>query len=247
MHCRCRSLPTCMPARHCCACVFAAPTGAYLLGWDKQQSLLMAKFAPVPFETRLPQVMWRGRTHDPAFPDRDTLRLGNGILKSSACVVNVLRPKTPSASPQLKCTFYDCRDQKCAPLYGCMSISLCNVCCFQATVFGVPKRARGGWSARRCGAVQHPGASTGTYGRRILQVSAFLSKYPAVISAVLQVMLASSIRPSPPTLAFLSLAFPLSWAVRNTDVTACAGTPCTSNHLRTQQTLSRRWHVGHPS
>ncbi len=52
----------------------AGPEGYYLHGWEKQFKFLSTKWEKVSQVDRIPQVMWRGRTVDPEFPDRDLLR-----------------------------------------------------------------------------------------------------------------------------------------------------------------------------
>ena len=53
---------------------FVDPAGELVVGWKQQADFLGAKYAGVPLQERLPQVMWRGRIKDPEHPNRDALR-----------------------------------------------------------------------------------------------------------------------------------------------------------------------------
>ena len=50
------------------------PEGYYLHGWEKQFKFLSTKWEKVSQADRIAQVMWRGRTIDKEFPERDALR-----------------------------------------------------------------------------------------------------------------------------------------------------------------------------
>lgn len=52
----------------------AGPEGYYLHGWEKQFKFLSTKWEKVSQADRIAQVMWRGRTIDKEFPERDALR-----------------------------------------------------------------------------------------------------------------------------------------------------------------------------
>lgn len=52
----------------------SGPEGYYLHGWEKQFKFLSTKWEKVSQADRIAQVMWRGRTIDKEFPERDALR-----------------------------------------------------------------------------------------------------------------------------------------------------------------------------
>ena len=58
------------------ACVWQGRRGYYLHGWEKQFNFLSTKWEKVSLADRIAQVMWRGRTMDKEFPNRDELRCG---------------------------------------------------------------------------------------------------------------------------------------------------------------------------
>ena len=55
-------------------CLSAGPEGYYLHGWEKQFKFLSTKWEKVSQADRIAQVMWRGRTIDTEFPERDAMR-----------------------------------------------------------------------------------------------------------------------------------------------------------------------------
>ena len=79
-------------ARRCCflnlRTYATGPEGYYLHGWEKQFKFLSTKWEKVSLADRIAQVMWRGRTMDKEFPNRDELRccsLEKVSAMSSAC------------------------------------------------------------------------------------------------------------------------------------------------------------------
>ncbi len=47
--------------------------GLLLFGWEKQFTLLSEKWKEMDIASRVPQVVWRGRTEDKEYPKRDEL------------------------------------------------------------------------------------------------------------------------------------------------------------------------------
>lgn len=52
------------------------PWGRPAHGWAGQAAILSRKYANVSLADRVPQAMWRGRTQDAMYPQRDALRWG---------------------------------------------------------------------------------------------------------------------------------------------------------------------------
>ena len=55
-------------------CFMADEDGLLLFGWEKQFALLSGKWKQIDIASRVPQVVWRGRTEDKEYPKRDELR-----------------------------------------------------------------------------------------------------------------------------------------------------------------------------
>lgn len=57
-------------------CPAADRNGYYLHGWTRQHDALVNQHGQQPLVDRRSQVVWRGRTEDARYPERDALRWG---------------------------------------------------------------------------------------------------------------------------------------------------------------------------
>ena len=57
-------------------CPAADRNGYYLHGWTRQHDALVNQHGQQPLVNRRSQVVWRGRTEDARYPERDALRWG---------------------------------------------------------------------------------------------------------------------------------------------------------------------------
>ncbi|KAK9835269.1 hypothetical protein WJX74_010474 [Apatococcus lobatus] len=78
------------------------PNKKSIHGWEQQWKFLANKWKTTPLAKRLGQIMWRGRTNDPEFPERDWLRrkfaacpetLNKMGRPEDAAVFNLVEPK----------------------------------------------------------------------------------------------------------------------------------------------------------
>ena len=66
-------------------CPAADRNGYYLHGWTRQHDALVNQHGQQPLVNRRSQVVWRGRTEDARYPERDALRWGR--LWQCTCTV----------------------------------------------------------------------------------------------------------------------------------------------------------------
>lgn len=162
-----------------------------MYGWPAQADLLGRKYANVSLADRAPQAMWRGRTHDALYPQRDRLRW--------ACEGERRAGQGGQCSSAARRRGGRLRDGVCRqPAIHPSAASLC-----QARLCGVPPRA----AARRAAAgrrtVLGVAAAGGAPGRLRLPVRAVESsawrKRCSIAACLPRDCCASApIEPSPP-------------------------------------------------
>lgn len=158
------------------------PWGGYVYGWPAQADLLRRKYGNVSLAGRVPQAMWRGRTHDALYPERDRLRWvgqeGGGTLRRRCSVQRRFDRGRGAAIPACLVRRRTLAPAAAGPLR-------------QAPLCGVPPRAAARGAAAGCRSVLGVAAAGGAAGCLRLPVRAALSCRPPRVCCLLLLQLAS--------------------------------------------------------